>query len=234
MMNHAVAIKEMILEPKSQVAKLVTTRLRVLLAASIAVLGALATAPAAAHAQSADASPAGESVLRPGDVVRLQIWREESLSGEFAVAKDGTVVLPRIGRYDVTTDPPDVVRDRMLEAFQQYLRNPSIEITFLRRITVLGSVRNAGVHFVDPTMTIAEAIGLAGGTAPDGANDRVLLMRGDQTILTVAGHVRIADTPLRSGDQLFVPERSWVSRNQGVVAAVVSGLISVAVAFIIR
>lgn len=206
---------------------------RVGAAACLAVLCAL-LAPAPASAQAAQAAPAGESVLRPGDVIRLQIWREESLSGEFAVANDGTVVLPRIGRYDVTSDPPDVVRDRMLEAFQRYLRNPSIEITFLRRITVLGSVRNAGVHFVDPTMTIAEAIGLAGGTTSEGANDRVLLMRGDETILTVAGHVRIADTPLRSGDQLFVPERSWVSRNQGVVAAVVSGLISVAVAFIVR
>jgi polysaccharide export outer membrane protein len=205
------------------------------LRAALCVLTLLCAAwPARVTAQTAPTAPLGESVLRPGDVVRLNIWREESLSGDFPVARDGTVVLPRIGRYDVTQDPPDVVRDSMLVAFQKFLRNPSIEITFLRRITVLGSVRAAGVHFVDPTMTTAEAIGLAGGTSPDGANDRVLLMRGDETITTVTGHVRIADTPLRSGDQLFVPERSWVSRNQGVVAAVVSGLISVAVAFIVR
>jgi polysaccharide export outer membrane protein len=189
--------------------------------------------PAAGEAQPA---PDGgvESVLRPGDVVRLQIWREESLSGEFPVAQDGMVVLPRIGAWDVTKEEPEALRLRMLEAFQKYLRNPSIEITFLRRVTVLGAVRQAGVKHLDPTMTVAEAIALAGGTTPDGATDRIILMRGNETIQTVTERVRLADTPLRSGDQLFVPEKRWVSRNQGVVAAALSGLVSLAVAFIVR
>ena len=191
--------------------------------------------PSGAFAQqAANGAAAPEAVLRPGDIVRLNIWREESLSGEFPVAQDGSVVLPRIGRWDVTKEPPDVLRDRMLEDFQKYLRNPSIEITFLRRITVTGAVRDPGVKHVDPTMTVAEALGMAGGTTPDGATDRVVLMRGDETIQTVTDRMRIADTPLRSGDQLFVPERRWSSRNQGVVAAVLSGMISLAVALIVR
>ena len=201
---------------------------RVLIAATF-ILGA--AAPVTAR-QAASGSVKG--VLRPGDVVRLQIWREESLSGEFPVAQDGTVVLPRIGRYDVTEEEPEALRERMLKAFEVYLRNPSIEITFLRRITVLGAVREAGVKLVDPTMTVAEALAMAGGTTPEGATDRIVLMRGDRTIQTVTDRVRIADTPLRSGDQLFVPERSWASRNQGVLATLVSGLVTIAVALIVR
>jgi hypothetical protein len=34
--------------------------------------------------------------------------------------------------------------------------------------------------------------------------------------------VAVGESPLRSGDQLFVPERSWLSRNPGVVMGGIS------------
>jgi hypothetical protein len=34
--------------------------------------------------------------------------------------------------------------------------------------------------------------------------------------------MRILDSPIESGDQVFVPERSWVSRNPGVIAAAIT------------
>jgi hypothetical protein len=34
---------------------------------------------------------------------------------------------------------------------------------------------------------------------------------------------------LRSGDQIFVPERSWISRNGAVVAALVTGTIAIGI-----
>ena len=37
------------------------------------------------------------SVLRPGDLIRLRIWREPDLSGDFQVDEQGSVVLPKIG-----------------------------------------------------------------------------------------------------------------------------------------
>lgn len=191
-----------------------------------------AVAPPVA-AQEASASPDG-AVLRPGDVVRLLIWREEDLSGEFAVQMDGSVVLPRLGRQEVLNQSPEALRARWLKEYERYLRNPSIEITFLRRVTVLGAVREAGLKHVDPTMTIAQALALAGGTTPDGATDRIVLMRDGEPIQTVTERMRIAETPLRSGDQLFVPERNWVSRNTGIVAALISGAASIVVALLIR
>ena len=44
----------------------------------------------------------------------------------------------------------------------------------------------------------------------------------------VAVESRGADMPLRSGDELGVPERSWISRNAGIVAA---GITSAALVF---
>src|SRR6266704_165227 len=60
----------------------------------------------AAHAQSSSGPDAMtgaiSTVIRPGDVVRLRIWREPDLSGEFTVDETGTVVLPKLGAVTIT------------------------------------------------------------------------------------------------------------------------------------
>ena len=44
----------------------------------------------------------------------------------------------------------------------------------------------------------------------------------------------IAESPVRSGDQIFVPERSWINRNTGVFAAAVTTILSLTIAIFIR
>jgi polysaccharide export outer membrane protein len=160
----------------------------------------------------------GGGALRPGDVIHLQIWREPDLSGDFAVNETGVVVLPKVGPMRVGTLPPDSLKDRVVRAYSEYLVNPSIQVQVLRRILVLGAVKNPGVHTVDPTMTVADAIALAGGVTPEGQSDRVELQReGVRVPGHLSGRALIGNSPIQSGDQLFVPERSWLSRNPGVV-----------------
>lgn len=191
--------------------------------------------PGAARAQqkAAQASAAQEFV-QPGDVVKLWVWREEELSGEFLVPETGVVVFPKIGSQNVTDKPMPELRDALVAEFQKYLRNPSIEISFLRRVNVLGAVRKPGVYALDPTMTVAMALAMAEGTTPEGRSDRVELQRdGEKLIANITQRTKIGDLPIRSGDQLFVPERGWISRNSGLLAAGVSGvfgLVSVLIA----
>ena len=181
-----------------------------------------------AQAQNAPAPSNGQEFVMAGDVVKLWIWREEELSGEFLVPESGVVVFPKIGAQKVTDRPMPQLRDALLTEFQKYLRNPSIEISFLRRVNVLGAVRKAGVYTLDPTMTIAMAVAMAEGPTEAGRADRVVLMRDGERIVTdIDQKTKIGDLPIRSGDQLYVPERSWVSRNSVLVAAAVSGFFSV-------
>jgi polysaccharide export outer membrane protein len=185
-------------------------------------------------AQDAAASAPDQEYVMPGDIVKLWIWREEELSGEFLVPESGTVVFPKIGAQKVTDRPMPQLRDALLVEFQKFLRNPSIEISFLRRVNVLGAVRAPGVYSLDPTMTIAMALAMAEGTTPEGRPDRVELLRdGQRLVANVNQRTRIGDLPIRSGDQLYVPERSWVSRNTGLVATVVSGVFSLISVFIV-
>lgn len=181
-----------------------------------------------------NASPAEEHV-RPGDLIRLYVWREKDMSGDFVVPQSGRVVFPVIGERDVLRLPKPQLRDSIISAMKVTVRNPSIEVTFLKRINILGAVSEPGMYNVDDIMTVASALALAGGIESSGKQDEVQLLRGAEVLRTrISRRTPIADLPLQSGDQLFVPERSWFSRNTPIVSALVSGLVSVTVALLVR
>ncbi len=192
------------------------------LALSFAV--AMGVLPARA-ASAQDAAPRESVILRPGDRVRLKVWREPDLSGDFTVDEDGIVVFPKIGRVDVEQMSTDSLKTLLLTGFAESLRSPSVEVTVLRRVNVLGSVRNPGLYYVDPTTTVADALALAGGVNPDGRQNAFELLRGGKRIEgDLSPDSRLADSPLQPGDQLRVPERSWLSRNVGFVGAALTSV----------
>src|SRR5690606_3186883 len=162
-------------------------------------------------------------------------WREPNLSGVFIVKEDGVVVFPRLGELVVTNESPESLRERLLNEYRRYLRNPSIDLIFLRRANIHGAVRNPGLYPLDPTMTIADAVALAGGAISYGQPDKVQLLR-DGVVLTtrITQSTRIADLPIRSGEQIFVPERNRIERNSGIVASVVSATVSLVIALFIN
>jgi protein involved in polysaccharide export with SLBB domain len=199
------------------------------------LLGASLLAVSPACGQNVKAGSTAPQFLQVGDVVKVEIWREKDLSGEFQIPENGVVVLPKIGEWKVTERAPEELKSALVAEYHKYLRNPSINITFLRRVNVLGAVKEPGVFPVDETMTIANVLALAGGTTPMGKPDEVQLFRkGEKLVTRITQQTRVSDLALQSGDQLYVPERSWMARNTGVVAAVISGMVSVAVAIIVN
>lgn len=193
------------------------------------LLAVLLVAAPAARAQDA------AGTVRPGDVVRLRIWQEPDLSGDFAVHENGGVVLPKLGPVEAAGLTDQALRERVVAGFGEYLAHNSIDVVVLRRIQVLGAVRNPGLYPVDGTMSIADVLAVAGGTAGDGRPDRVQLLRdGRRMDVRLSGSQRVADTPIRSGDQLFVPQRGWADRNTGTVVSVLTASAGLLVAVFTR
>jgi polysaccharide export outer membrane protein len=187
-----------------------------------------------AQAEESRANSARDSVrvLRPGDMIRLRIWREPDLSGDFAVDQTGSVVFPKLGPMEVTELSPDSLRAKLIAEYRVYLNHPSIDVIFLRRVQVLGAVRNPGLYPVDPTMTLGDALALAGGTTPDGNPNKLSVIRDGVKLSRNLSHgVRVADSEIRSGDEIFVPERSWISRNPGILATAITASVSLFIAF---
>lgn len=193
-----------------------------------ALLLAAVALPAAARGQETADQP--ESKLVPGDVIRLNIWREPDLTGEFLVQEDGTAVLPKVGPVHVTGYTPSVLKSHLVEEFSKTLRNPSIEVIVLRRILISGEVANEGVYPVDPTMSLVEALALAGGPTPAAKDDRVILIRGDGEIeIDLDDPPAVRSLALQSGDQLLVPSASAWAQNWKLLVGMVSSTVSLAI-----
>ncbi|HSG08669.1 MAG TPA: polysaccharide biosynthesis/export family protein [Longimicrobiales bacterium] len=197
---------------------------------------ALACLAPAVSAQAPEAqSRSSATTLKPGDIVRLRIWREPDMSGEFTVDEAGMVVFPRVGEYRVLDDTPESLSARLQADYRQYLVNPSIEVTVLRRVRIVGAVNNPGLFPVDPTVTVGDALALAGGPTLNGDPDKVRIIRNGQEIaVNIRANTRLTDSAIQSGDQLYVPERSWISRNSNVVATSIAASVSLIIALFIR
>jgi protein involved in polysaccharide export with SLBB domain len=167
-----------------------------------------------AFGQVDGAHPIPEVTLLPGDVIRVQIWREEDLSGDFLVSDGGVVTLPLLGPHTVMGVGMREFTDELIAAYREQLRNPSITIVPLRRISVLGEVNRPGLYLADPTITLAAAIGLADGVTREGTINRVRIVRNGQVVYKGGGASQALNAiDVRSGDQIFVDPRPWLSRN---------------------
>lgn len=192
-----------------------------------ALLSLTAGADAQAPAREVAVST-GAITLAPGDVVRIAIWREDDLSGEFPVNENGTVIFPLLGEVRVVGIPFPTLRETLFEQYRVHLRNPSITITPLRRVNVLGEVNRPGLYEVDPTISLAGVVALAGGTNQDGDLNRIRVLRGGNVL-----HERVSATlsldafDIRSGDQILVERRNWFERNTTFVVSVLLSVTSI-------
>jgi polysaccharide export outer membrane protein len=195
------------------------------------LVGLLAIAACASQSPPPQTPPPAVSGVRPGDVVQVKVWREQDYSGDFTVDSRGIVTVPLLGQIAVRGRAAEWVSDSLRHAYQQFLKNPSIEITVLRRIAVSGEVAKPGLYPADATITIGELVALAGGVTAVGDQKKVELLRDGRIIISGLGPGTVLqNSQVQSGDQVFVPQRSWFSRNGGVF---LYGGISVASAVIV-
>lgn len=162
------------------------------------------------------ANPAAPAVrtLHPGDGLRVRIFREPELSGEYMIDERSMVVLPKLGPVSVHDVPADSIRPMLLDMYGKYLSGDAIEIMAFRRVAITGEVLKPGLYPIDPTLSVAEAIIQAGGVGPMGKrNDVQLRVYGTGKTKRVEAERLVWDTPAGGTQQLYVPRRSWLVRN---------------------
>ena len=196
------------------------------------ILLILAAAPAPVETQSVQDPE--ELLLMPGDILRVVVWREPDLSGDFQVDQDGLLVLPLLGKLVVTDSAWNIFKNDLMQDYLRDLRNPSIELTPFRNVYVLGEVNLPGRYNVHPTNdNLAGAVSLAGGVTPDGDVTNVRVVRDGVIILDgIAGEQRLSELGIRSGDQLFIGRRAWLDRNSTFLASAVLSLAGIVVAIL--
>lgn len=155
----------------------------------------------------------GQSMLAPGDSVRVVVWRKPEFSGDFVVAPNGTITHPLYRSVQVGGVPFATAEANIRRFLSRFEENPEFVVEPLVRVSVSGEVDRPRVYALRPETTIAEAVAQAGGTTENGNATRVRVLRleqGQQRQLLVnlndpaqgAGM-----TPVLSGDQIVVDRR---------------------------
>ena len=120
------------------------------------------------------------------------------------------------------------------ERFSAYLVTPAVEITILRRIGVHGEVRAPTLYWVDLTMSVRDAIALAGGLTPSGDTKKIAVRRGaEEVTFSEAESSAALAAGLESGDQIVVGRRSWFALNTPFVISTFVSVTSIFVGFLI-
>lgn len=188
------------------------------------VLAALLIVPLGSASAQLPAQPPNDPVLRPGDVVRINVWRHPEMSGEFVVATDSTLVHPLYQVLKVAGTPLPVVKERFRLLLATYEQEVQLVIEPLFPVTVAGEVRQPNLYRLPQGTTFAQAIALAGGPTDLGRLDKVRVIRrdGEIAIDLAGGYSRYEALAIASGDQVLVARRSGFNFIRDVVLPVTS------------
>jgi len=174
----------------------------------LAVVVALMMLPSAASAQAVDTSRELIYKLGAGDRIRVIVFNEADLSGEFEVDSTGNVSLPLIGNTEAKGLTLREFERRVADALLDgYLKDPrvSIEVLNFRPFYIIGEVENGGEYDYVPDMTVLNAVALAGGYTYRADDRRVYITKaGTSSEVEVRVDQGIKVLP---GDVIRVPER---------------------------
>lgn len=115
-----------------------------------------------------------------GDVLKLAVWAQPELSGEFTVDASGTITVPLIGPVKATGLPLEVIeRDIRVRLADGYVVNPQVSLSVTQfksqRVFVIGEVKMPGVVPLTGTLTLVEALTRVGSLTEMAGGDLVVI-----------------------------------------------------------
>lgn len=188
---------------------------------------------AAGSATSAELPPTDSAVhsadpsyrLGTGDKVRVIVFDEEDLGGEFQIDDGGYIRLPLIGPVKAAGCSPRELETQIATALRDgYLNAPRVNVEVLdyRPFYIIGEVNKPGQYAYVNDMTALNAVALGGGYSAE-ASDASLYIRheGEKEERKYAAD---ATTKIRPGDVVRVPRTAFWSAITfaGPLSAIVS------------
>ena len=208
--------------------------------------------PAVPAQQPASAAGGDQYVIGPQDTLMITVIDENDLTAKYRVDTDGSITLPYLGRMPAAGLSVDELRNRITTGLQSgWIRNPQVLVGIeqykARSVVVTGAVRAPQkVTLTGLTMTLLEALALAGSPTSEAANEVIVVHpakpgeKEPQAITVNRKDLELGkagmDIILQDGDIINVPvaKKFWVSgyvKNQG--AYVYDGGMTVAQALIL-
>ena len=147
--------------------------------------------------------------LGPNDRVRIIVFGQPTLTGEFTLDGNGVLAFPLIGNVNASGQTPSQLQQAIASRLDpDFLRNPSVsaEVITRRPFYVIGEVQKPGNYPYVTDMTALNAVAMAGGYTYRARQNDLYIKRLDSN----GRMVRIAakpETKVRPGDTVEIKER---------------------------
>ncbi|HAV12599.1 MAG TPA: sugar transporter [Opitutae bacterium] len=162
-------------------------------------------------------------VLKPSDVLSVEVYQEQDLDKDVRVEGDGTVALSLIGKVKVAGMSVAEAQSLITDLYNRdYLVDPQVSVIVLsfsaKVVRILGSVNSPGVVEIPPdrSLTLTEAIAGANGVSRLGNPKSITIKRVDSSgrarqmevnFSRILTDPNVKDVILSEGDTIWVPER---------------------------
>jgi len=157
--------------------------------------------------------------VNPGDVIEINVWKEEGMTQEVLVRPDGGISFPLVGDLIVQNLSLVEVEKKVTEILTKYLADPVVTVLAKQllgnKIYVIGQVNKPGEFVVNRYIDIMQVLSMAGGMTPYAAVNDILILRRDvngkqQAIEFEYGEIEDGDAletniVMQAGDVVVVP-----------------------------
>ena len=180
----------------------------VLLAAALLLSGCAGRTLTQDEQQSLTTAATAAPKLQPGDKIRVTVFGEDKLSGEYELDQSGQISLPLAGTVQALGLTQSELEQALANKFRsQYLKNPKVTVTIatLRPFYVMGEVTKPGEYPYKSGLNVLTAMALAGGPTYRAHRTTVQIQRLGET--SMREYPISASVPILPGDVIKVPER---------------------------
>jgi len=119
--------------------------------------------------------------LDAGDKVRVTVFDEPTLTGEYEIGTAGAVTMPLIADVSAAGSTPDQMAGAITAKLTQggYVLNPhvAVDVMSYRPFYILGEVGKPGEYTYAGQMSLLQAIAKAGGFTPRANKGTVVVLR---------------------------------------------------------
>ncbi len=166
--------------------------------------GSLSESEQQAMAQAATSAPR----VQPGDRIRVVVFGEDKLSGDYEISPSGEISLPLAGTVEAKGLTQAELEQTLAKKFRsEYLKNPKVTVTIttLQPYYVVGEVGKPGEYPYRSGLNVLTALAIAGGPTYRASRSTVNIQRRGEATMTK--YPLSASVPILPGDVISVPER---------------------------
>lgn len=143
-----------------------------------------------------------------GEKVKIIVYNEPSLSGDYDIDPNGVVSLPLAGTVRAVGLTQVQLEQELAKKFKtEYLRNPRVTVAILqyRPVYIVGEVEKQGEYPYKPGLNVLTAMAMAGGGGYRANRNYVLIQHFGEK--GMKEYPQAATTMILPGDLIKVPER---------------------------